>query len=336
MSLPVAELLRKATMLSDTDGGAGSLAGSGGDFGYGGDGKAVLSIEQVRQFIELMQAEQVMLGDVRTVTSAASKWQESIIDFSSRIARGGIEGVRLDDTTPGQERAKPDTGVVEISTVLLRAEVPVSDEVFEDNVAGSGLVQTLERTIADRFGYDIEDLLVNGDTGSLDSYLALLDGWLLQAADNGNNIDGSTYGQDYQEIFRVCLNNLPDRFKRGLETNYRFYIPKRTEEKYRDILASRGTALGDLMLTGTGELRYQGILVKGVPSFAITAGSPDTSSILLCARQNLYAGYHRHMKFETYRDPREGATSFIVTARVDAKIAVPTATVCVTDVDVEA
>lgn len=334
MSLSPQDLLRKATLLSDTDGTAGALAGTGGDFG--GPGQAALSIEQVRQFIELMQAEQVMLGDVRTVTSAASKWQESIIDFSSRIARGGIEGVRLDDTTPGQERAKPDTGIVEISTVLLRAEIPVSDEVFEDNVAGSGLVQVLERTIADRFGYDIEELLVNGDTGSLDTYLGLLDGWLLQAKDDGNAVDGSSYGQDYQEIFRVMLNRLPDRFKRGLETSYRYYIPKRTEEKYRDILASRGTALGDIMLTGKNELRYQGILIKGVPSFAIASGAPDTSSILLTASQNLYAGFHRHMKFETWRDPREGATSFIVTARVDAKVAVPTATVTSYDVDVEA
>ena len=70
-------------------------------------------------------------------------------------------------------------------------------------------------------------------------------------------------------------------------------------------------------------------------SFGVTAGSPDTSSFLLCNPNNLYAGYHRAMKFETWRDPREGATSFIVTARVDAEVAVPEATVIATSVNVE-
>ena len=298
---------------------------------FGGAGEAPLSIEQVKQFIELMAAEQVMLNDVRTVTSSSAKWQESILNFSARIARGGTEATRLVDA----DRVKPATGIVELSTVLLRAEVPVSDEVFEDNVAAGGLAASLERTIADRFGFDVEDLMVNGDTASADTYLALLEGWLEQARTSGNAVDGSTYGQDYQEIFRVLLATMPDRHKRALETEGRFYVPKRTEEKYRDILASRGTALGDVMLTGKNELTYQGIQIKGVPSIGVTAGTPDKSRILLAHRNNLYAGYHRVMRFETYRDAREGATSFIVTARVDAKIAVPTATVIAYDVDVE-
>jgi HK97 family phage major capsid protein len=323
--LSTESLLRKA-LLTVSDGTAGApLTGSGADFG--GAGQAPLSVEQVKEFIELMAAAQVMLGDVRTVTSNAAKWQESILDFGARIARAGTEGTRLSSG----DQTKPVTGIVELSTVLLRAEIPVSDEVMEDNVAGQGIVQSLERLIADRFGFDIEDLFVNGDTTSVDSYLKLLDGWLISAKNDGNAVDGSTFGQDYQEVFRVLLHKLPDRFKRNLETDFRFYVPQRTAEKYRDILAGRGTPLGDLYLTKGGDLSYQGITIKGVPSFAI---SSDASSFLLANHNNLYAGYHRAMKFETWRDPREGATSFIVTARVDAKIAVPDATAVAYDVDV--
>lgn len=309
-----------------------NVTGPGGDIGtadFGGANQAPLSVEQVTQFIELMSAQQVMLPDVRTVTSSASKWQESIISFSDRITHGGTEATRLS----ASDREKPTTGLVEISTVLLRAEVPVSDEVFEDNVAGQNLVNSLERLIADRFGFDIEDLLVNGDTGSGDPYLALLDGWLKQSEAGGNTVDGSTYGKDYQAIFKSLIQAIPHRFLRNLRAQGRFYVPQTTEFEYRDILASRGTALGDLMLTQDGELRYQGILIKGVPSFAI-ADPADTSSILLTNPQNLYAGFHRAMKFETWRDPREGATSFIVTARVDAEVAVPEALAIATDVDV--
>lgn len=328
MSLSTESLLRKAVL---------NVTGPGGDVGtadFGGAGQAPLSLEQVSEFIELMAAPQVMLPEVRRVTSSAQKWQESIIDMGGRIAKPGVEANRL----AAGDREKPTTGMVEISTVLIRAEIPVSDEVFEDNVAGANLVNSIERLISDRFGYDIEDLMVNGDTtiGGADPYLDLLDGWLKQAEDNGTALDGSTYGQDYQEIFQVMLQSVPHRFLRNLRAQGRFYVPQASEFKYRDLLAARGTNLGDLMLTTDNELRYQGILIKGVPSFGITAGSPDTSKFLLCNPQNLYAGFHRNMKFETWRDPREGATSFIVTARVDAKIAVPEAVVCAFDVNVEA
>lgn len=324
MALSTEELLRKAvlTVISDTP-------------DFGGAGQAPLSIEQVSQFIELMQAKQVMLSEARTVTSSASKWQESIIDFNSRIARPGTEATRLSSG----DRTTPTTGLVEISTVLIRGEVPVSDETFEDNVAGQGLVNSIERLVADRFGWDIEDLMVNGDTGSGDSYLAQIDGWLKQAKDDtGNNsFDASSYAQDYQEIFKQLLIKFPKRFLGSLVANGRFYVPVTLEQKYRDLLASRGTALGDFMLTQAGELRYQGILIKGVPSFdsGIVAGTPDTCSVLLTWPMNLYAGYHRRMKFETFRDPREGAISFIVTARVDAEIAVVNSTALAYTVNVE-
>jgi HK97 family phage major capsid protein len=318
MALSNAQLLEKATLTSTAD--------------FGGAGQAPLSIEQVDEFIELLSNENVMLPDVHTVKSTSAKWQEPIIDFASRVARPGVQGARLADG----DRVKPNTGNVEISTVLLRAEVPIADEVFEDNTAKEGFAGSVERTLASRFGFDVEDLMLNGDTASADAYLALLNGWIKQAQGAGGHVvNASSIGQDYQVIFKKLLQSLPDRHKRGIEADGRFYVPKRLEEAYRDILSSRGTPLGDLTLQGNGDLKYQAISIKGVPSMAITAGTPDTSFILLTNRKNLYAGYRRSMTMETWRDPREGATSFIVTARVDAEVAVPDATAIATNVDVE-
>lgn len=318
--LSTEELLRKA-VLDTSD--------------FGGAGEAPLSVEQVTQFIELMQAEQVFLRDVRTVTSGAAKWQESIINFATRIAKPGIEATRL----ASGDRVVPNTGIVEISTTLLRGEVPVADEVFEDNVAGQQLAGTLERTIADRFGFDIEDLMVNGDVLSGDPYLAQFDGWFKQAktAAGNNAFDATAYSQDYQEIFKQALIRMPKRFLRTIRTDGRYYAPETLVQKWRDLLASRGTPLGDMSLTGANQLMYQAIPIFGCPSLdaGIAAGSPDTSSVLLTNKNNLYAGFHRNMKFESWRDPREGATSFIVTARVDAKVAIPNATVLAYSVNVE-
>lgn len=311
------ELLRKATLTTDD---------------FDGAGEAPLSVEQVREFIKLFSAEQAFLPDVRRVTANAAKWEESIVDFGGRITHSGTEATRLVEG----DREKPSTGNVEISTVLLRAEVPVSDETLEDNVAQSGFANDLEVLIADQFGTDVEELLVNGDTSHpTDTYLQLLDGWLVQAQDvsaGGNVVDAATDGQDYQSIFKKLLQSIPNRFKRRLVQDGRFYVPITLEENYRDILSDRGTPLGDMTLTGTGELRYQGILIKGCASIDIA--DDDTSNVLLANRNNLYAGFRRSMTMETWRDPREGATSFVVSARVDGKIAVPAATSVATNVDV--
>jgi hypothetical protein len=148
-------------------------------------------------------------------------------------------------------------------------------------------------------------------------------------------LNASTLGQDYQTIFRRLLLSLPERAKRNIEADGRYYVPKRLEQLYRDILSSRGTPLGDLTLTAANELRYQGILIKGVSTMPIVAGSPNTAQIFLTNRNNLYAGFRRQLNIESFRDPREGATSFIITCRFDARVADIDATATATNVNVD-
>jgi hypothetical protein len=299
---------------------------------FGGAGEAPLAIEQVTTFIELMTAGQDMLPLVSTKTSNAPKWQESILDFAARIAKPGVQGVRL---TTG-DRSIPVTGLVEMNTVLLRAEIPVADEVWEDNVAGQALRGSLETLIADRMGFDVEELMVNGDLSSGDAYLALLDGWVVQATNDGNVVSASADGQDYMSIFRKLKLALPNRFKRRIEVDGAYFVPTVVETLYRDLLSNRETAsLGDLSLTTANILQWQGIPVVGVANLAVTAGTPDTSNFILGHKQNFYAGYQRRITAETFRDPREGAMSFVLTARVDAKIAVPSAVAIATSCNVE-
>ncbi len=317
MTISIEELLRKASMTTAD---------------FGGAGEAPLTYEQVDQFVRLAVNPQVMLPEVRTVRSSAAKWQESKLDFSgARIMKPGTEGTEL----ASGDRVKPSTGIVEIDTVLIRGQVPISDEALEDQVERAGFADTLTATIAEATGRDVEELFIMGDTGSGDTYLALQHGWIKLAQGAGGNVFAAGgEAQDYQAIFRQLLTLLPDRFKRDLP-NMRFYVPTRLLEKYRDAIAGRGTALGDAILMGTGELRYQGILIVGVPLIAITAGSPDTSYVLLTHKQNLYAGWRRQITLEVDRLPREGNTNFIVNARVNSQIGHVPATAVATGVDVE-
>lgn len=320
MALTNEDLLRKSTDTNafTTD----ALTGQG----------TSLSIEQVQTFLRLAITPQAMLPDVRTVTSTSAKWQEAHIDFAGRILHGGTQGVRLDS---GKQKA-PETEMVEISTVLVRGEVPIADEVMEDNFEREGFGNTVMTMVAEASGRDIEELMINGDTSNTgDDLLKLTDGWLVICQDTGRgandpiDVSSTDTGTDYQTLFLQMLQTLPAKYKKD-KPNMRFYVPLALEENYRAQLAGRGTALGDALLGGTETLTFQGVAIVPVPLMPVA--DDGTGTVLLAHRQNLYAGFHRQIRLETWRDPREGATSWVVTARVDPEVGHPAATVVAVNV----
>ena len=321
MGLTNEELLRKAVL--DTS-------------AFGGANEAPLTVEQVDTFLQIMTDPQVMLSDVRIVTSNAATWEESKIEFGSRMMRPGSEGTRL----AGADMTAPSTGTVNMVTSIIKGEVPVTDEVMEDQVERDGFSDTLTNLIGDRAGRDIEELFIAGDTSnSATAYLALQDGWLQSVVnDTGANVYAAAGdGTDYQTIMRQLLGQLSAQFKRDLP-NMRYWLPQGIYELYRDQVAARGTVLGDAILQGIAPISYQGIPIKGVPLFPLVTTGDFVGStysppnLLLSHRLNLYAGFRRAMRIEMFRDPREGATSFIVTARVAPRIAHVAATAVATSV----
>ena len=311
MTISNEELLRKATFTTP-------------DLGAG------VSVDAADRFINLMTAQQDLLDDVRVVRHNAAKWQEAFIDFGTRIARPGVEAQRLAEP----DRTKPTVSFVEMSTVLIKGEVPVSDEALEDALGGENAFRnTLTEGIANRFGFDVEDLLLNGDTASADPYLALQDGWLKKAAGAGGHVTSGTGITDFNVLFGAMFQALPDRYK-GALGDYRFYVPFRVEQKYRAQLAARGTSYGDETLRDRNRIRWEGIEVYPVRNWPTTgSGTLTRTRVLLTNRNNLYAGFRRAIDLESFRDPRDGATSFIVTSRVASEIGTVDATVIATDVD---
>jgi HK97 family phage major capsid protein len=288
----------------------------------------LLSPQQAEQFLRLAIESTKIGPDASVIIMGAPKWQQPKIVFGSRILRPGSELTRIVEG----DRAKPTLSQFEMSTVLVRGEVPVSDEVFEDNIERAGFADTLVALIADRAGLDLEELFVNGDT-SLDGgdpYLDLLDGWIVQADDavHGHVVDGGDYGADYQSLFQALINALPVKYFRN-PAEFKLYCSIGVEYAYRESIAARGTPLGDQFLMGRLPLAYQGVPVVGVPVFPNTG---DSRIVLLTHPKNLYIGFQRRVRLETFRDPREGGTSFVVSARADAKVGHVDATAIATSV----
>ncbi|KKK82455.1 hypothetical protein LCGC14_2803210 [marine sediment metagenome] len=311
------ELLEKAALETDD---------------FGGAGEARLTVEQAEAFIQIAIKEQAMLKDVRTVLNNAATWEENRLSFGRILKPASAAGVGEQGRLTDANRTQPTTGIVIMSTRLFRGEVLISDSVMEDNTEREGFSGTITSMIAEQCGLDVEDLFINGDTTSSDDFLAEIDGWLKLVRDynGGSQIHDATADLTFQDTLKALLQNLPSQFKKD-KANMRFYVLDTVEEAYRDVLSARGTPLGDLVLEGTKDLRYQGIAIHPVPLFPVDATSGD-SQVLLTHKRNLYAGWRRQIVLEPYRDPRDGGTSFIVSTRVDAEVGYEPAAVIATNV----
>lgn len=326
MGLTNEELLAKADLQSGSD------LSAAGDSTHG-----QLGLEQVKRFLQIMASDKVLLGDVTNVTRNTPKWAQTVLQSGGRMLRPGVESTVGASTSPA-------VSTIEMSTGFFKLIAPVSDEFFEDTSAADADA-AIAAVIADQVGFDVEDLALNSkaaDDNFNDNdavYDVLPDGgWLSQIEDgSGLFYDATSDGQDYQSVFRQLLTSIPSKFKRNLGSDFRYWVPVILEEKYRDALSARGTNLGDVTLQGRDGLKYQSVNIVPTPAMYVrTSSSPDHSHVMLAAKSNLYIGFQRAIRIETWRDPREGAKSWVVTVRFDAKVATPEACAAAENVDVDA
>ena len=289
-----------------------------------------LSPQQVREFLRVAMESGVITKEMRYEDSDAPLFEVPRISLNTRVLRRGTEGQRLADA----DRVKPQTGLVTLQTVLLKGEVPLTDEVLEDNVEKERLADTIMAMLAEAVGRDVEELFIKGDTArtaSEDQYLDSLDGIIKQlqvGLPTAQKIDATGITR-YDDLFHAMLSALPPRYRTNV-SQLRFYVPVRHHDGYVRELRARGTRLGDdaIVQNMTADLGFAGIPVRGVPLMSgtdtINSASVDYGKFaLLVDPQNLIAGFQRRIRVERYRDPREGVTSFVVTLRCDVKIADP-------------
>lgn len=303
----------------------------------GGSNGGLLSPDQAREFLRVALMESVLLRDLNIVTSNATKFEIPRINFSARILKKGTEATRLVDG----KRVKPATGLVTLSTNLYKGEVPVSDEMFEDNIEKEGLADTIATQIAEAVGRDIEEFIIKGDTArdpagadvaQADSEdFDLFDGMIKQMQTNlvtAQKLDLST-APSYDDIFGLLLAALPSRYRRNYSA-LRFYVPTKHKDGYSQELGGRGTPLGDRVIIDGMQagLAYRGIPVSEVPLMSgtdtINGSAIDyTKFIMLLHPMNFFLGFHRKVRMEKWRDPREGVTSFLPSVRFDGKFGDP-------------
>ena len=247
----------------------------------------VLQTAQARTFMHLLVKESKVMSLATVTPLRAPKQLINKTRFVDRVLRAGQEGVAL----PEADRSKPTFTNVEHDAKLFKAEVRITDEVLEDNIEADGLRNTIMTCLAEAMSRDMDEIIVQGDDSSSDTFLAQFDGMLVAAATNVVNAGTVTINK---AIFRDMLKTMPSEWLRN-KGALRFLTSVNAEIDYRDSLSDRMTLTGDRALAGLGEsaaaVGYSGIPVIDIPMFPENlGGGTNTTDVILADPKNIDVG----------------------------------------------
>lgn len=285
-----------------------------------------LSPEQGAAFIRKLIQQPTLIRLCRVVEMNASKRKINKIGFGKRILRKATSGVAL----TANQRSKPTTEQIELSSHEQIAEVRLPYDVLEDNIEraeaanneGSntgpgGLRQTIIDLIAERAALDLEELALKASTAFTSSdtdeqdYLSQMDGWLQRGEDDGHIVDAD--GLTVQKgLFKQGLKALPSQYQRNKPALTHF-VSVNNETEYRDTLADRGTALGDQMVQGSSPVYAYGSPVQAVALM-------DEDKGLYTDPKNLIFGIQRQVSMEFDKSITERVYIIVLTTRVDFQL----------------
>ena len=232
------------------------------------NGGGYLTTEQSNRFFRKMMDDAVILNQARLIPMSRPKMEINKIGFGSRVLRAANQGNLSSPTADGtgtralvrSDRAKPTLSRITLETSEVIAEIDIPYEVLEDSIEGGDIdtnqfQQTILDMLAQRITLDLEELVILGDTGSGDSYLALQDGVLVQTVSNVVNHGGDPMSVN---MFGNAIKALPTKYHKLLG-QYKFFTSMTKEIDYRLSVAQRQTALGDSIISGEKPVSVIGV-----------------------------------------------------------------------------
>ena len=262
--------------------------------------------EQSKKFMRLSTEESVLLPQVTYRPMSRAKEEIDQIKFGSRVLRAARELTAL----PEADRTVPNLSKVELTAREFIGEVNLSDQVLEENIEQGELRQTIMQLLAPAVGRDLEEVVINGDSGSADPFLAQFDGILAQAQSNIVDAAGAPFSKD---LFHDMMRALPPRYRKN-KRELRFYTASDGELEYRNTLAERSTSAGDKYLETDTPVLAAGTPIVGIPLFPANQGATnDQTSVILTHPKNIVVGVRRKIRIEWERSIRQRAVAIVVT-----------------------
>jgi hypothetical protein len=249
---------------------------------------SLLSPQQGRQFVKNVFDLSGLSKRVSAIMFTSQQYKLSLFDFTQQLIFPHDQGI------DHGRYASFITSDVELSPFKYKAVVKIPFEVFEYNVEGAALENTIRDQIFKKIGNEIEFLGLHGnkDGPSVPEVLldpkngvagyrlanptwAKVDGWL-------KRLDGYVYDAENENkmklIFDEMYNALPDQFKQD-PALLKFLVSDRIRRQYIYQTSERATPLMDQMLMGIIPASYAGSEVLGLPLFP--ANAPKVEQLTL-------------------------------------------------------
>ena len=257
------ELLRQAVEMIEK----GIISTS--DLASGG----LLNPEQSNRMIDFVFDQTKLKGMVRLIRMRAEQTDIDKIGVGTRVSVPKAEGV-----DPGVRRGV-NTSKVVLNKKTIMVPFEITTEFLEDAIeTGSTLEDHIAAMMGKQFANDLEGLYIAGDKNGpavpegdivdggssdhvVDGLHALMDGWV-RLSGSGNVLDVDSAGIS-SNVFSRAKKALPTKYRRRLNL-MRFFLPMDTEETYRNVLASRGTALGDNAIQNEVGVRAMGVQLESL------------------------------------------------------------------------
>lgn len=305
------ELIQKAKVgLDDLQAGSGTLAPA-----------------HAREFLRTAITEATLMPMAKVVPMKSHQQRINTVGLSSRVLRAGTPGQSVQE---GAGQTGLDFTAPMFEAKLFRGEVPVEEEVLEDNIEQGRFRDTVLQLLPQAVGRDMDEVAISGDTASDDTFFAQFDGILKQASSNVVDFGGARIATPDADPFAKLTDMLRavPRHHRRHRDRMVFLTSYKAEDDYRNALIGRSTPIGDSALTGDGLVRFKNRSLRNVGMWPEELGvGGDQTSLLLVDPKNIQFGVWREVKIKVHEEPREGMIYFIVSLRFDVKIAVEDASV---------
>ena len=238
-----------------------------------------LNPEQAQKFIQ-QTFEKTALGNlIRHVQKHSKTGEIDKIGIDSRILRAKTE-----DTDDGY-RAKPNHNKLTYATTAVRLPWELTEETLRENIEGQHYEEIVTNLMTTQLGIDREDLLINGDTATLESaddydFLKINDGWYKLVMNGGHTIDHSSInsGNMNDNTFYNLLLQMPNKFQDG---KLRWLMAPSRKTKWEQYLVNAARSSGGVVTDGLIN-NPAGIPIVTVPKF-------PAGAIMLVNPQNLVA-----------------------------------------------
>ena len=264
--------------------------------------------DQWKRFYLVAIKGQVVMGRVRNVKLTRETTDiPKMTTFGTQVLHPGTESQGL----TAAQRVKPGFGNVQITSTEVVAQVDYPRYALKDQVEGPAFKNTMITYLALHVKRDMENLIINGDTTSANTLLALFDGLLAGASSNVFAASGSLSSS----MLASTRMTMPSEFKQ--QPNLAYFTNEYAYDNLWTEYESRGTGFGDSKLTQGGtSLPFRGKQVYEVPQWPDDLGGGTDTNVLFLDPKNFIFGLHENMEMDSEYNIRERTWTVVITMRL--------------------